>query len=70
MHRLSDFFGKLIAKKDGIALSEVTSQYIHEQREKKIYPSMIYSDRRDLKCYSRTQWGKIEKICEWALEPI
>ncbi len=70
MDSIGDMFGKIIAINDGVSPDEVTSQYIHEQREKMIYPNLTYDDDELLRSYSRTQWEKIEIICDEALASL
>lgn len=51
---LSGLFTKAIAQRDGIPEERVTASYIHEQRERKIYPNARFDPRgAGLTCLTR-----------------
>ncbi len=51
---LDSLFIKLIAEKDNVKPEKVTVEYIHEQREKKVYPKMRYEIGTDYSGYNET----------------
>ena len=66
-----------IAQLDGIRPEDVTVAYIHEQREKKIYPTTKFDIGSDysaygtgLKFYTLEQLDFIEKLVDELLEKI
>jgi len=57
MDSLGTIFKNAIVEKDGISSEEVTPAYIHEQREKRFYPNVIYdSEREGLRSLTRNQF--------------
>lgn len=54
--KLNDYFNRLISILDGIDPKDVTPQYIQEQREKKNYPNIKYTDSKKM-LYDTRFWG-------------
>ncbi|HAT73771.1 MAG: hypothetical protein US30_C0004G0131 [Candidatus Moranbacteria bacterium GW2011_GWF2_36_839] len=61
MSNLKKLFKDLIAIEDGVKSEDVTPQYIHEQREKRIIPFIRYQDDPWLINLTQTEWQEIEK---------
>lgn len=75
---LSQFFGAAIAKLDNIEESQITPNYIEQQREKKIYPFTVSEEGSalgghceiGLKFYTRNQLARISEIVDKAMSNI
>ncbi len=67
---LDTFLTNLIAKKEGISPEEVTIEYIHEQREKKIYPNTRYECGSGLTSYTRKELEEIQEKVDAEMEAI
>lgn len=67
---LTNFFGSVIAKRCNIPEESITSEWIRQQRETKIYPNMIPEDEKYLKAYSRNIWDRLSAIVDKAMENI
>ncbi|MFH1787224.1 MAG: hypothetical protein ABH811_00305 [archaeon] len=58
----------LIAKAEGINPEDVTVTYIHEQREKNIYPNVRYDCPEELILMTRNEFDELEKaVWEWGI---
>ena len=64
MENLSDRFTRMIAQDEGISPEEVTTQYIHEQRKKNIYPNTRYEAPLGLMSFTRNELDEIERIVD------
>lgn len=51
---LEELFKRLIAARDGVNTDDVTVQYIHEMREKKLYPTTRYDISSEYGGYDQT----------------
>lgn len=61
---LNEYLKNLIAKKDCVKPEEVTLQYIHNQREKRIYPNTRYDCPIGLKSFTRNELEQLEEAVD------
>ncbi len=64
MPNLEKIFTDAIAQDMGINPSDVTVMFIHEQRERHIYPETRYECEPGLASFTGKEWGTIEKFAD------
>jgi len=57
---LDEYLTNLIAEMDGVRPGDVTVAYIHEQREKRIYPTARYDCPPNLTSLTRNELEELE----------
>ena len=66
---IDEYFSGLIAEREGISPEEVTVAYIHEQREKRIYPNIRYYSP-GLRSFSRNELDQLQEKVDAEIEAI
>ena len=66
---LEKWLTRLIAKQEGVPEEWVTCEWIHEQREKRIYPTVRYEEA-GLISLTREEWEKLERDVDEKLEEL
>jgi hypothetical protein len=67
---LDEYLTNLIAEMDGVRPEAVTVEYIHEQREKRIYPTARYDCSPLLISLTREEFGVLEEWVDRKIKEI
>lgn len=68
---LGDFLVRIIAEQDGVKPEDITPAYIHEKREKEIYPNTRYEPGYPgLISLTRNEWDQLEKVSDELMSDI